>query len=54
MIHGAFDRSLETTQHSYENIMTAAADYAIQHGLEIVHFGPIMNETKRRLMKIAL
>jgi hypothetical protein len=53
LIHGAFDRTLETTQHSYENIMTAAADYAIKQGLEIVHFGPIMNETKNRLMNKA-
>ena len=50
MIHGAFDRTLKTTQHSYENIITAAADYAIKQKLEIVHFGPIMNETKNRLM----
>jgi hypothetical protein len=53
LIHGAFDRTLETTQHSYENIITAAADYALKHGLEIVYFGPIMNETKNRLMNMA-
>lgn len=50
LVHGAFDRTLDTTQHSYENIMTAATDYAIRRGLKTVYFGPVMNETKNRLM----
>lgn len=50
MIHGAFDRSLDSTYHAYENIMVAAASHALNHGLDMVHFGPIFNETKRRLV----
>ncbi len=54
LLHGAFDRTRKTTFHAYENLMIEAAGYAIKEGLEVVHFGPIMNETKRRMMNITL
>lgn len=53
LLHGAFDRTRKTTHHAYENIMIEAAGFAIQEGLDEVHFGPIMNETKRRMMNVA-
>jgi hypothetical protein len=54
LVHGAFDRTLDTTQHSYENIITAAAEYAINNGLKAVYYGPVMNETKNRLMNLTI
>jgi hypothetical protein len=50
MLHGAFDRSRDSLFHAYENIITAASEHALKEGLEAVHFGPVMNETKRRMM----
>ena len=50
MLHGAFDRERPTTHHSYENIIIDTVRFAIEHGLEAVYFGPVMNETKRRMM----
>ncbi|MCP4644872.1 MAG: GNAT family N-acetyltransferase [bacterium] len=50
MIHGAFDRQRPTTHHSYENLIIATVDYGIRHGLDKIHFGPVLNETKRRMM----
>jgi hypothetical protein len=50
MLHGAFDRQRRTTHHSYENLIIATVDYGIRHGLDKVHFGPVLNETKRRMM----
>lgn len=50
MIHGAFDRTMSSTHHAYENLIVEAAGYAYGRGLRRIHFGPIMNETKRRMM----
>ncbi|NIA15707.1 MAG: GNAT family N-acetyltransferase, partial [Nitrospiraceae bacterium] len=50
MLHGAFDRERRTTYHCYENIIIDTVRFAIEHGLEAVYFGPVMNETKRRMM----
>ena len=53
MMHGAFDRERKTTRHCYENLIVRIAQYAIEEGLEKVHFGPILNETKRRMMNVS-
>ncbi len=53
MLHGAFDRSRDSLYHAYENIITRSAEHAIREGLEAVYFGPILNETKRRMMNMA-
>lgn len=50
MVHGAFDRRLRTTRHAYENLILDTVRYALAGGLRTVHFGPIFNETKRRMM----
>ncbi len=50
MLHGAFDRGCSDLHHCYENVILAAVEYALEHQLECVHFGPILNETKRRMM----
>ena len=51
MMHGAFNREMKTTYHSYENLIIAAVDHAIKQNFNKVFFGPIMNETKRRMMR---
>ncbi len=51
MLHGAFNRNLKTTHHAYENLLIATVDHAIEQKLKKVYFGPIMNETKRRMMR---
>lgn len=50
MIHGGFDREKKTTHHAYENLIIATVQHALEQGLNTVYFGPIMNETKRRMM----
>lgn len=52
MLHGAFDRGRDSLYHAYENIIVRSAEHAIREGLEAVYFGPIMNETKRRMMNM--
>ncbi|MBN2307772.1 MAG: GNAT family N-acetyltransferase [Candidatus Hydrogenedentes bacterium] len=53
MLHGAFDRTRRTTHHCYENLIIATVDWALRQGLKAVYFGPILNETKRRMMNRA-
>ena len=50
MLHGAFDRTRDTTFHAYENLIIETVRYATARKLAKVYFGPIMNETKRRMM----
>ena len=50
MLHGAFDRTRRTTHHCYENLIIHTVGYAIGNGLEAVHFGPVLNVTKQRMM----
>lgn len=50
MIHGAFNRELRTTHHAYENLILEIVRYALANGLKTIHFGPVLNETKRRMM----
>jgi len=51
MMHGAFNREMKTTYHAYDNLIIKATGHAIKQGLKKVYFGPIMNETKRRMMR---
>ncbi len=50
MVHGAFDRERRTTHHAYENLIIEAVRYGLERGLKTVYFGPVLNETKRRMM----
>lgn len=49
-MNGAFNRSLPTTHHAYENMIYRSVEYAIEHGLSKIHYGPVLNETKKRMM----
>ena len=53
MMHGAFNRDMKSTFHAYENLILASLDFAIGQQLIKVYFGPVMNETKRRMMQIS-
>lgn len=49
-MHGAFNRDLRTTFHAYENMIYNVVEYGIEHQLNRIYFGPVLNETKRRMM----
>lgn len=49
-LNGAFNRNLTTTHHAYENMIIRVVGFAIEHGIQTVYFGPVLNETKRRMM----
>ena len=49
-LNGAFNRELPSTHHAYENMILKVVDYASQSGIEKIFFGPVLNETKRRMM----
>lgn len=49
-LNGAFNRELRTTHHAYENMILKVVEYAALSGIEKVYFGPVLNETKRRMM----
>jgi len=50
LMHGAFDRNLKTTHKAYENIMIKSVDYALKRNITKIQMGPILNETKNRMM----
>ena len=49
-LNGAFNRNLATTHHSYENMIYRVVEYAIGNEIQTVYFGPVLNETKKRMM----
>ena len=49
-INGAFNRELKTTHHAYENMIARVVEYASSKGIEKIYFGPVLNETKQRMM----
>jgi hypothetical protein len=49
-LNGAFNRKLKSTFHAYENMILKVIEFADQEGIEKVFFGPVLNETKRRMM----
>ena len=49
-LNGAFNRSLPTTYHAYENMIFKVVEYAIENRIQMVYFGPVLNETKKRMM----
>jgi hypothetical protein len=49
-LNGAFNRNLATTHHAYENMIVRVVGFALEHGIQTVYFGPVLNETKRRMM----
>jgi len=49
-LNGAFNRNLPTTHHAYENMIYRVVEYSIENKIDRVYFGPILNETKKRMM----
>lgn len=49
-LNGAFNRELKTTHHAYENMIMKVVEYAGDNGIRKIYFGPVLNETKRRMM----
>jgi hypothetical protein len=49
-LNGAFNRNLVTTHHAYENMIYSVVAFAIERKIQMVHFGPTLNETKKRMM----
>lgn len=49
-LNGAFNRSLRSTFHAYENMIYKVVEYAIENNIPTVYFGPVLNETKKRMM----
>lgn len=49
-LNGAFNRDLKTTHHAYENMIMKVVEYAEERGIKRIYFGPVLNETKRRMM----
>jgi len=50
-MNGAFNRNLPTTHHAYENMIYRSVEYALENGLSEIHYGPVLNETKKRMME---
>jgi hypothetical protein len=49
-LNGAFNRELRTTHHAYENMIAKVVEYADENKIMKIFFGPVLNETKRRMM----
>ena len=47
--HGGFDYDLSLKSKAYHNLMNGAIQFAIEQGYASVTFGPLNNETKRRI-----
>jgi hypothetical protein len=47
---GAFDRRHHTTYHAYENIIVESVQYLFDNDLSRIDYGPVLNETKKKLM----
>jgi hypothetical protein len=49
-LSGAFNRTLSTTYHAYENIVIETIKFGLAVGLKSIHYGPILNPTKAKMM----
>jgi predicted N-acyltransferase len=49
-LHGAFDRSRSSNYHAYDILFVKMAEFAIEHKLNSVDFGAVVNETKKRMV----
>ena len=49
-LHGAFDRSRKTTYHAYDTLFLKMTEFALEHGIESVDFGSILNQTKEKMV----
>jgi hypothetical protein len=49
-LHGAFDRNRPTTYHAYDLLFVEMTHYAIEHALELIDVGAVLNITKQRMV----
>ena len=49
-LHGAFDRNLRTTHHSYDILFLKMTEFAIEEGLKVCDFGAVLNYTKQKMV----
>lgn len=49
-LHGAFDRNLKSTYHAYDILFVNMTEFAIENKLNIIDFGAVLNETKRKMI----
>jgi hypothetical protein len=49
-LHGAFDRTRQTTHHAYDCLILKMVEFAIENRLSSIDLGAVVNETKQRLV----
>jgi hypothetical protein len=49
-LHGAFDRKRPSTYHAYDILFVKMTEFALEHGLELIDFGAVLNATKQRMV----
>ncbi len=49
-LHGAFDRTMRSTFHAYDILFVKMVELAIEHQLEYIDFGAVINETKSKMV----
>jgi hypothetical protein len=49
-LSGAFDRSMYSTFHAYENMIIETLRFGLDHHIDSIHYGPVLNSTKARMM----
>lgn len=49
-LHGAFDRTMKTTYHAYDLLFVNMTEFAIEHELNTVDFGAVLNVTKQKMV----
>ncbi|MDO1451489.1 GNAT family N-acetyltransferase [Rhodocytophaga aerolata] len=49
-LSGAFDRSMHSTYHAYENMILETIRFSLDHQIDSIHYGPVLNPTKARMM----
>ena len=49
-LSGAFDRSMHSTYHAYENMIIETFKFSLVNQIERIHYGPVLNPTKARMM----
>jgi len=49
-LHGAFDRTRQTTFHAYDILFVKMTEFALDNDLELIDFGSVLNITKQRMV----
>ena len=49
-LSGIFDPGQPSNYHAYENVILETVQYASDHGLSRIDFGPVLNPTKAKMM----